>query len=83
MHQGSNLGQGVFASVADKFIVCNNDTAIIYNGVVLQYTGEHLITSVIETDDKNKVGNISLNFPLVRRCNGTTVGLGYWKVGLE
>ncbi len=21
--------------------------------------------------------------PLVRRCNGTTAGLGYWKVGLE
>jgi hypothetical protein len=24
-----------------------------------------------------------LCFPLVRRCNGTTAGLDYWKVGLE
>jgi hypothetical protein len=23
------------------------------------------------------------NFPLVRRCNGTTAGPGYWKLGLE
>jgi hypothetical protein len=26
---------------------------------------------------------VSLPPPLVRRCNGTTARLGYWKVGLE
>jgi hypothetical protein len=35
------------------------------------------------THHKEQIQTYFLPPPLVRRCNGTTAGLGYWKVGLE